>query len=417
MLQFPKLNDKKEYVSFLKELYSKNINAIKEKAPLTETIIKESKALGSHFAKNFKVLKDIADDDYFEYNHAMLCAITYFSYLERRYFQVDEAFLKEKHILNSKDTMADVFFLLHHIDNLWKDIELEDLEKFKLYILEVHSKASYFLSHADDLDKFDRWNLIKCLKSNFYTLSPNGIMYATCRAAFHLRYLEVGKILKKHIQDTPELLETEVQDLRKWVLSQETYFSIRKFRMRMIQVLWNFMNDEPSRNYYTYTRAGEIPTKLAHVTSTYPSQWISAIQHELLYGKPLELLEHSMPLLQDSLLIALFEAHFKTHYNIAWTKYCLCIEDDILEAYGKLIRVEHPMILKVWGHFYILWNSKLYKCGRFDRAMVLWCKLLKEHCRSTIFKNINCSNTINRILPPPAEQEPEQDNGIFDVYL
>ena len=92
------------------------------------------------------------------------------------------------------------------------------------------------------------------------------------------------------------------------------------------------------------------------------------------------------------------------------------MEDDICKVYKNLLTVEHPMILKIWGHFYVFFDSQLYKCKRFQRAMVLWLTILKEKCNSTIFQNINMSNTINRILP--LETQPtEEDENIFEVYL
>jgi hypothetical protein len=136
----------------------------------------------------------------------------------------------------------------------------------------------------------------------------------------------------------------------------------------------------------------------------------------MLYNKAKDLINNSNLLVQDAVLIALFEAHFKTHYNIAWSRYCMSMEDDILNNYKRLLTVEHPMILKIWGQFYVMWHAELYQTGRFEKAMVLWLKILKEKCNSCLFKNINCINTINRILPPEAEPEAVQ-NDVFEVYL
>ena len=184
----------------------------------------------------------------------------------------------------------------------------------------------------------------------------------------------------------------------------------------MSDILWNFFNDEPSRCYYTYTRSGEIPTVLAHVTQSYPSAWISSLQHELLYEKPAELIDHNNTHIQNAVLIALFEAHFKTHYNIAWSRYCMCMEDDILKMYKKLLTVEHPMILKVWGKFYVMWQSKLVFMDRFEKAIIYWLKLLKEHRNACLFSNVNLSNTINRVLPETIVAE-ESNDDIFEISL
>lgn len=410
---FPNIDRHAEYIAYVKELYLKNL---KNSNPIDENDKEEIKVISKHLAMHFTKLRNINDDDYFEWNHGMCLGLAYFGYLQRMSVEPNEIFCREKALMTKHDTLADVIFLMHHIDKKWSNFKLTDLYNVQKYINFVHSKISFFALNADSLKKMNRWNLIKSLNDRYFTLSTNGIMYVVCRAAYHQRNLQVAKVMQPLLQGRPTLEERDLKNLYNWAKEQDTYFSIRKFRMRMINILWTFFNDEPSRCYYTYTRSGEVPTILSHVTASYPSQWISSIQHELLYHKAPELLEHRNPLVQDAVLIALFEAHFKTHYNLAWSRYCMCMEDTILEVYEKLLTVEHPMILKVWGQFYVLWNKQLFPCKRFQEAMVYWFQLLRDHRQSTLFKNINCSNTINRVLPPVAEPRAVQE-GIFEVYL
>tara|TARA_B110000008_G_scaffold279930_1_gene329717 strand:- start:7489 stop:8736 length:1248 start_codon:yes stop_codon:yes gene_type:complete len=415
-MTIPNINSHKEYISYLKSIYLENVNSIKQKLPLTTEQKEQAEEISTHYALNFRQIKEIVNEDFFEWNHAICCTLVYCSYLQQMQFDIDEEFIKQYYILPIKKTLADLILLLHHIDKKWKDIELDQYDKWQNYIKCVHSNIAVLFSSTDNLKIYNRWNLIKYLKDNYFTFSTNGLMYCSCRIAYHLRYLLVGKYMKPHLAPTPIIPDIDIENITKWAIEQQTYFSIRKFRMRMIHILWTFFNDEPSRCYYTYTRTGETPTILAHVTASYPSTWISSIQHELLYNKAPELINHSNHYIQDAVLVALFEAHFKTHYNILWTKYCMCMEDDICKVYKNLLTVEHPMILKIWGHFYVFFDTKLYKCKRFQRAMVLWLTILKEKCNSTIFKNINMSNTINRILPPET-QPTEEDENIFEVYL
>jgi len=410
---FPNVDRHAEYIAYVKELYLKNL---KNTSAIDENDKEELNIVSKHFCMHFTKLRDINDDDYFEWNHGMCLGLAYFGYMQRMSIDPDEAFCNEKQLMTKHDTLSDVIFLMHHLDKRWSNFNLTDLHSVQRYTNFVHAKLSYYVLNADSLQRFNRWNLIKSLNEKYFTLSTNGIMYAVCRAAYHLRYLQVARLMKPLLRPGPTFEERDVNNLYDWAKKQETYFSIRKFRMRMINILWTFFNDEPSRCYYTYTRSGEVPTILSHVTASYPSQWISSIQHELLYHKAPELLEHRNPLVRDAVLIALFEAHFKTHYNLAWSRYCMCMEDTILEVYERLLTVEHPMILKVWGQFYVLWNKQLFPCKRFQEAMVYWFQLLRDHRQSTLFKNINCSNTINRVLPPVAEPRAVQE-GIFEVYL
>ena len=414
-MDIPKVSVHKEYISCLKQLYLENFKAIKEKVP-KDNLVPEEKNLSLHFAKEFRNLKEIVNEDYFEWNHAIFCAIVYFSYQEQMTYEVDDSFLTRYSILPIQDTLADLILLMHHIDQKWASIDLSDSLKFKTYIKAVHAKVAKYIGYADNIAKFNRWNLIKFLKTGYFSLSTDGLMYITCRAAYHLRYLHFGSLMSKHLHDPVEVLDSDVDKLRRWCEEQETYFSIRKFRMRMIGILWTFFNDEPSRCFYTYTRSGEVPTVLAHVTQTFPSAWISSIQHEMLYDKAKELIHHANLLIQDAVLIALFEAHFKTHYNIAWSRYCMCMEEDILNTYSKLLTVEHPMILKIWAKFYVFWNGKLFLTTRFEKAIVLWFKLVKEHCNGCLFRNINLTNTINRVLPPETPPELKRSD-VFEVYL
>ena len=410
---FPNIDRHAEYIAYVKELYLKNL---KNTTAIDENDKEELNIVSKHLAMHFTKLRHINDDDYFEWNHGMCLGLAYFGYMQRMSIDPDEAFCNEKQLMTKHDTLSDVIFLMHHLDKRWQHFKLTDLNSVQRYTNFVHAKLSYYVLNADSLQRFNRWKMIKSLNEKYFTLSTNGIMYAVCRAAYHLRYLQVARLLKTLLHPGPILEERDVQNLYIWAKKQETYFSIRKFRMRMINILWTFFNDEPSRCYYTYTRSGEVPTILSHVTASYPSQFISSLQHELLYHKAPELLNHRNPLVRDTTLIALFEAHFKTHYNVNWSRYCMCMEDDIIEVYDKLLTVEHPMILKVWNHFYVLWNKQLFLCKRFQEAMVYWFRLLKEHQQSTLFKNINISNTLNRVLPPVAEPRAVQE-GIFEVYL
>jgi len=410
---FPNLDRHADYISYVKDLYLKNL---KNTSAIDENDKEELKIVSKHLAMHFNKLRDINDDDYFEWNHGMCLGLAYFGYMQRMSLEPNEAFCKEKQLMTKHGTLSDVIFLMHHLDKRWSSFQLTDLNSVQQYTNFVHAKLSYYVLNADSLQRFNRWNLIKSLNEKYFTLSTNGIMYAVCRAAYHLRYLQVARLMKTLLRPGPILEERDVNNLYDWAKNQETYFSIRKFRMRMINILWTFFNDEPSRCFYTYTRSGEVPTILSHVTASYPSQWISSIQHELLYHKAPELLEHRNPLVRDAVLIALFEAHFKTHYNVAWSRYCMCMEDDIIHNYDKLLTIEHPMILKVWGQFYVLWDRQLFPCKRFQEAMIYWFQLLRDYRQSKLFKNINIGNTLNRVLPPVAEPRAVQE-GIFEVYL
>ncbi|OUV33152.1 MAG: hypothetical protein CBC48_07200 [bacterium TMED88] len=414
-MDIPSTGAHRDYISCMKQFYLRNLEAIKQKSP-PATLEAEEEEVSLHFALEFRKLKDIVNEDYFEWNHAIFCSIVYFSYQEQMTPEVDQQFVKQYHLLPIEDNLADLILLMHHIDQKWSCLALTELSKFKSYIKKVHSALAKYVGYADDLSKFNRWNIIHYLKPHFFRLSTDGLMYIACRTAYHLRYLHIGSLMAQHLGANVEIPENEVQQLRQWCKGQETYFSIRKFRMRMSDILWNFFNDEPSRCYYTYTRSGEVPTILAHVTQSFPSAWISGLQHELLYEKAENLINHVNTHIQNAVLIALFEAHFKTHYNIAWSRYCMCMEDDILKVYRQLQTVEHPMILKIWGKFYVMWQGNLVLMHRFEKAIVYWLKLLKEHCNASLFRNVNLSNTINRILP--EERGPEKtDNDIFEISL
>ena len=411
------------YISFWKKIYDdvKHDQIIPDKVIITQ--------YKRHLAKEFEKLRHIKDDDFFEWNHAMIVYLV-ISMCElkteqhnnsSKQFDVNDegqqyqTWLKKNQMLtikNRKNKLSTIMLLIDHIDDRWGHFDLEDIHFIQTYIEKIYLSASEYVHNAGDLTFYDRWNLIDPIDyKNLYRVRNVLIMQLACKQAFQTRNIVLGNLINTfHTSSDIQVSEHQERQFIRWAEKEKTYFSIRKFRTRITQVIWRFLDNLPSRWLHTYKKTGEEPTVYSHVSGKYPSSWINSINHNVLYSEPAILLNSSNPLIHEATVFALVEAYFRTLHNFNWTSYCFCNDFDIINNNTALRTSKFPLIIRYWKKFAVVFQNKLYKTETIVKSLLFWLKIIKRDCNYIILENINLFNTYNTMIPNENQAEGGEEN-------
>lgn len=385
--EIPSVDKIVPYIQFWNEIYKRLYND-------QELHVSNIHVLQDHFAINFNKLRSIMDEDMFEWNHAMLICIVFGNALDRMdYKEIDLPFLKENALFKTKEneTFSTSMLNLDIIQHRWESVDVENYMQMKQYAFNVHKNITKHFLYADDIKLKNRWNMMTKVGKQLFKPNNTALMYTTCRIAMQLQNLKVAQTVIPFIKtDTLFNFEKGTLDtFYNWARGETTYFSIRNFRNRILNIFWLFMNDEATRCVYTYKRVGEIPSIHSHVTSKYPQQWTSTVQHFILYGEPRELIGHDNNKIQDATLLALWEAHMKTIYGFKFIKFCVCMDHTIIKQMKYILDSDHPIILRVWHKWYLAQNGKIYKYKNLTNTLLAWVHHIHNDCDSMVLKQIN----------------------------
>tara|TARA_B100001093_G_scaffold503192_1_gene557237 strand:- start:3310 stop:4569 length:1260 start_codon:yes stop_codon:yes gene_type:complete len=408
--EIPSIHKLSEYIEYFKRIY----DALFNDKQLTITNIE---VLEQHFANNFNTLRFKMDEDLFQYNHAMIVFIV----LCTAYNRMDigpctDTFLKQHLILpGNQSTLANNILNLHILHNAWKEFDLHRYDQVQQYVRRVHKSVAAKVIFADNLQRMNRLNMIKKVGNNLFCINTKCMMMLACHVAENLQQLAVGDAVHSYATHDPVYTFSDYQmnTFFKWATAETTYFQIRNFRTRILNIFYLFVFDEPARNLYTYNRAGEIPSVTAVVTAKFPSNWTSAMQHVILYGKPHELLGHDNLFIRNAALIALLEAFMKTIYSVNFSKFCVCMNFDIQKHIKHIMLSEHPILLLAWHKFYIAVKGKVYMYATLEESLLAWLFHLKDDCRCMLFGQISLLKICNTLCVGATQEEEEETNEEF----
>tara|TARA_B100000902_G_scaffold398431_1_gene465153 strand:+ start:311 stop:1597 length:1287 start_codon:yes stop_codon:yes gene_type:complete len=428
-MEIPNINHHSIYISFWKKLYEEQLNQTKEPN------LNDLKLFKQHLAENIEKLRHIKDDDFFEWNHAMIVFIVISMYQIKLQphliYNVNDIELLEwqqkNNVITKKiNKLSDVILILEHIDDRWTNFNLNDLHILEHFIEEVYTDICPFIHNAANITKYNRWNLLQEMPvQQLYRVKTSVIMQFTCKQAWHVQNLNIGKILNTLEEKNDITISKEEEyNFIKWAINEKTYFSIRKFRTRITTVIWRFLDNLPSRWLHTYNMTGEEPTVYAHVSSKYPSPWINSINHNVLYSKPEILLQSNNPLITEATIFALVEAYFRTLHNFNWTTYCFCNDYDIKKNMQSITSSKFPIVIRYWKKFAVIYKNTIYKTDTIAKTFLLWLKLIKNKCEYIILENINLFNTYNTMIPVEKSNTSSNNNikiinqeKVFEINL
>lgn len=409
----PKTNDLVRYVEFFQKIYKQLFD------DKTLRIVNLNK-LEEHFAMVFDDIRMRMDEDLFQYNHAMIVFIVLcVAYSREEVQELDEQYFKDYLILPpSQKSLSGDMLNLHILHCNWSSFKIETVDCLEAYIRAMHKSLAQKMTFADSLAVMNRWNLVKKVSKNLFLPNEEAMMLSACRVNENIRQLLIMKTISKHLVDDCVYTFTDDRLLHffNFCCKEKTYFQIRQFRTRILNVFYLFLFDKPQRDFYTYSRAGEIPSTTAIVTSKFPSQFSSSIQHAALYGQPEELFGHNNKQIQDATLLSFFEAYMKTIFSFQFTKFCICLNFTIFKQIKHVLLAEHPVILLACNNWYLANKGKIYMYANLQETILAWLFHIRDDYNCLVQKQISLLKICN-VLCKDLDEEREENSDIVQNYI
>jgi hypothetical protein len=108
-----------------------------------------------------------------------------------------------------------------------------------------------------------------------------------------------------------------------------------------------------------------------------------------LYGQSQELLCHENVFIRDATLFSLWEAFMKTIYGYNFTKFCVCLDNDIVKQIKFILSSDHPVVLRVWSRWLLCFKGKIYKYVNLQETLLAWLHHIHTECDSLVLKEIS----------------------------
>jgi len=401
-----------DYVAFFKNIYTKLLDD-------SSIQITNLEVLENHFALNFDKLRFKMDEDLFQYNHSMIVFIVLcMAYQREKVPPVTDDFLEQYELLPpTQPTLANDILNLHILHESWDKFHITELAKVQHYTRLLHKSVADKFIYANSLDVMNRWNMVKRVGKDLFLPTEKCMMTCASRCAENLKqFMIVRAVLQQYEPENKyEFSDYQINKFFEWAKQETTYFQIRNFRTRILNIFYLFIFDKPARDLYTYARAGEVPSVTAVVTAKFPSAWTSSMQHIILYAKPHELLGHEDQLIRNATMIALFEAYMKTIFSFNFSKYCVCMNFDIQHNARHIVLSEHPLVLFAWQKWYLVASGKLYYYDNLQETLLAWLFHLKDDSDCLIMKQISLLKICNTLCvdqTEPTAQDTSQQSFI-----
>jgi hypothetical protein len=192
-----------------------------------------------------------------------------------------------------------------------------------------------------------------------------------------------------------EIPSVKTAPLFEWLRSQDTYFTITRFRVRCQNILWYLIDDAVNRNYYTYVSTGEICSRYSNLLRSSSSSWITKITQDMTYLSSDALFAYgSMSLVSEACILGVLEAHFQSQFTVNLLQSYFCFEDSLVKNKTGILCNSNPMILRCGTSWYISHEKNVDKAEHLLEAVYRWFVLMEGKMLDTV----DISGTTARVL-------------------
>ena len=198
-----------------------------------------------HLADKFETLRHIKDDDFFEWNHAMIVYLVIsmcefklkkgLILLVRETKKINNTMngLKKNQMLtikNTKNKLSTIMLLIDHVDDRWGHFELNNIKFIEKYINKIFLSASEYVHNAGELTFYDRWNLIEPIEyKNLYRVRNVLVMKLACKQAFQTKNTVLGNLINTFNTSLDiSVSENEERQFIRWAEKRENILFYKK---------------------------------------------------------------------------------------------------------------------------------------------------------------------------------------------
>lgn len=427
-LRFEIKDDMTDMYLYLIDVYDVLLNAAlgKEEVDIRQ-LVRQRMKLHEYMLKYYHKLHAPIPGRLYGYTHSMLLYVIILTTVELQH-QSEHPIIPEhvhqyciRHRLRMyEDTDTETWKLHTYLDMLdvislrWKHLDPSgpsgSLQELLEIMWRVSAKFSLFVQperkmdmekYRDPVGKAYRANAL-CLVagvSRYYWFHQTMVQYTKWREG-PLDALAVRKIKDTNWID--------------WIENEKRHLLTRRFRDHLIECVWPQLLNFGDHGLGSHDQLGDTVSLYGTIHQRFPSALPTKVQQLCTYKDYDEIIK--MDCIKEILHLRLIHAHFKSMYDVNFTKMFTVGERNIHKHIDAIRRSSVPVILNMYWKYYVCFRGRLYtnpEGTSVKHAFVLWLSILNKKCKGICFQKLDFNPTIELLFHEKSKIDNKREMGHF----
>ena len=420
-LEFELKTDETDMYLYLIDMYDVLLNNAIGKYDIPKhKLIKQRQKMHNYLMKHFHRLYTPIPGRLHGWAHNMLVYVVLLTIIELQYDSeypvipdtVHEYCVKHRiRMYKDRNTkswkMSTWLDMLDVVSLRWRKLLPCDTLKELLEILwRVSAKMLLFMYSQEIMDMY-----YEPVTEDYLKASPVGVVAGLSRYYwFHQTIYQYEKWPLEE-GNAPPLSSTNWDT---WITIEKKHIFSRRFRDGVTDFLWNHIINYGDHAIGSHDQLGDEVSNYAVLYMRFPANVPTSLSKICTYKEYEDMLASDS--IRDILYLKMIHAHFRSHYDIDFTKIFTVWEPTIHKHIKGIERSPVPLIISRYWRYHVYYKGKTYKHPEgesFPHAFVLWLKMLREHLDGVCFQAMDFNLTIQSILDEKKVVDNTREMGTF----
>ena len=199
-----------------------------------------------------------------------------------------------------------------------------------------------------------------------------------------------------------------------WIENEKRHLLTRRFRDNLIESVWPQMLNFGDHALGSHDQLGDKVSIFTAVYQRFPAAVPSKVQKNCTYNDYDDIVK--LDSVREILHLKLIHAHFKSMYDINFTKLFTVGERNIYKHISAIRRSTVPVILNMYWKYYVCFRGRLYTNPEgvsVKHAFVLWLSILNKKCKGICFQKFDFNPTIELLFHEKSTVDNKREIGHF----
>lgn len=198
-----------------------------------------------------------------------------------------------------------------------------------------------------------------------------------------------------------------------WIVVEKKHIFSRRFRDNLADFLWNHIINYGDHAIGSHDQLGDEVSNYAVLYMRFPANVPTSLSKICTYQDYEDMVASNS--IRDILYLKMVHAHFRSHYDIDFTKLFTVWEPNIHKHMKGIERSPVPLIMCRYWRYHVYFKGKTYRHDgeSFPHAFVLWLIILRKELNGVCFQAMDFNLTIQSMLDEKKVVDNTREMGTF----
>tara|TARA_B100001057_G_scaffold493826_1_gene589143 strand:+ start:955 stop:2304 length:1350 start_codon:yes stop_codon:yes gene_type:complete len=294
----------------------------------------------------------------------------------------------------------------------WRNLlPCEPLQKLLEIIWRVSAKMIIFMHPESILNLEDYVDpvIINDEPSDYVRMSVQGIIAGLSRYYWFHQTIDQWTRWEEVIADVQPITNWD-----QWIVVEKKHLVTRRFRDALSDFLWDIIINYGDHAIAAHDQLGDQVSNYACLYMRFPAQVPTGLSRICTYKEYEDMVASDT--IRDMLFAKMIHQHFRSNYDVDFMKCFTVWEPKMWKHMRGIEQSPVPLILNMYYRFRVFYRGKIYRHPEgttIKHAFIVWCTLIRKHCRGVCFNSMDFNPTIESMLDKKEVVNNTRDLGIF----